>query len=90
MSETEFALMTLIFQTGIEIWYYSKCLQWSIKKIEFFRKYCIFLSRIEKEMDKQYEYSLLIYCLSQQKQRYIKYYIAIIDNNNNNKDNEGE
>ena len=88
MSETEFALMTLIFQTGIEIWYYSKCLQWSIKKIEFFRKYCIFLSQIKKKMDKQYEYSLLIYCLSQQKQRYIKYYIAIIDNNN--KDNEGE
>lgn len=88
MSMTEFALMTLIFQRGVEIWYFSKCLQWSIKKIEFFRKYCIFLSQIEKEMDKQYEYSLLIYCLNQQRQGFIRYYTEIIENNK--KDNEGE
>jgi hypothetical protein len=90
MSMTEFALMTLIFQRGVEIWYFSKCLQWSIKKIEFFRKYCIFLSQIEKEMDKQYEYSLVIYGLSQQRQRFIRYYTAIIENNKKDNQEEGE
>lgn len=81
MSMTEFALMTLIFQTGIEIWYFTKCLEWNIKKIEFYKKHSVFLSKIEDEMDKQYQNSLIIYGLNEKKQKYIRYYNIIIENN---------
>ena len=41
-------------------------------------------------MDKQYEYSLVIYGLCHQRQRFIRYYTAIIENNKKDNEEEGE
>lgn len=80
MSITEFALITLIIQRDIELWYFSKCLEISLRRIEYYSQVSNSSKKLEKERDKHYTYSLIIYGLNEQKQRYLRFYKAIKDN----------